>query len=182
MRLGAAGSGWCAVRDARSAAWVCLPSINWMRCDCSRDWPVLQRRTPGERLGFARGLEIRCGGWQRGFQATRKRVCLTRKFSTTVRSGGALRGTRQRRAVSGARSGDGIVRALRCAADDLPHVWSAVRSEDGLGVCELCYHGATDEQIAACEMVVDPDDLESPLVRRWRNRAAHMGTRLLRTA
>ena len=41
-----------------------------------------------------------------------------------------------------------------------------VRSEDGLGVCELCYHGATDEQIAACEMVVDPDDLESPLVRK----------------
>ena len=41
-----------------------------------------------------------------------------------------------------------------------------VRSEAGLGVCELCYHGATDEQIAACEMVVDPDDLESPLVRK----------------
>ena len=27
-----------------------------------------------------------------------------------------------------------------------------VRSEGGLGVCELCYHGATEEQIAACEM------------------------------
>ena len=40
-----------------------------------------------------------------------------------------------------------------------------VRSEGGLGVCELCYHGATDRQIAACEMVVDPDDLEAKLVR-----------------
>ena len=29
-----------------------------------------------------------------------------------------------------------------------------VRSEGGLGVCELCYHGATDEQIAECEMNV----------------------------
>lgn len=29
-----------------------------------------------------------------------------------------------------------------------------VRSEGGLGVCELCYHGATDDQIAACEMIV----------------------------
>ena len=29
-----------------------------------------------------------------------------------------------------------------------------VRSEGGLGVCELCYHGASDEQIAACEMTV----------------------------
>jgi Fe-S-cluster containining protein len=41
-----------------------------------------------------------------------------------------------------------------------------VRSEGGLGVCELCYHGATDEEIAACEMVVDTDDLESELVRK----------------
>lgn len=39
-----------------------------------------------------------------------------------------------------------------------------VRSEDGLGVCELCYHGATDEQIADCEMSVDPDDLEEGLL------------------
>jgi Fe-S-cluster containining protein len=39
-----------------------------------------------------------------------------------------------------------------------------VRTEGGLGVCELCFHGATDEQIAACEMVVDPDDVESKLL------------------
>jgi len=41
-----------------------------------------------------------------------------------------------------------------------------VRSEDGLGVCELCYKGATDEQIAACEMKPDPDDLESALLHQ----------------
>jgi Fe-S-cluster containining protein len=40
-----------------------------------------------------------------------------------------------------------------------------VRSEDGLGVCELCYHGASDEEIAACEMKPDPDDLESALLK-----------------
>jgi Fe-S-cluster containining protein len=39
-----------------------------------------------------------------------------------------------------------------------------VQSEDGLGVCELCYHGASDEEIASCEMAVDPDDLEAKLV------------------
>jgi Fe-S-cluster containining protein len=41
-----------------------------------------------------------------------------------------------------------------------------VRSEGGLGVCELCFHEASDEQIAACEMVPDPDDLESKLLRK----------------
>ena len=39
-----------------------------------------------------------------------------------------------------------------------------VRSENGLGVCELCFQGATDKEIAACEMKADPDDLESALV------------------
>jgi len=39
-----------------------------------------------------------------------------------------------------------------------------VRSEDGLGVCELCFRGATDAEIAACEMNPDPDDLESALI------------------
>lgn len=38
-----------------------------------------------------------------------------------------------------------------------------VRSEDGLGVCELCYHGASEEEIAACEMRVETDALESEL-------------------
>lgn len=36
--------------------------------------------------------------------------------------------------------------------------------EGGLGVCELCFHGASAEEIAACEMQVDPDDLEPKLL------------------
>lgn len=35
--------------------------------------------------------------------------------------------------------------------------------DGGLGVCELCYHGATEEQIAACELHLDTDELESAL-------------------
>lgn len=40
-----------------------------------------------------------------------------------------------------------------------------VRSEDGLGICELCFQGASEEEIAACEMNPDPADLESALVQ-----------------
>jgi|SRR5215813_11484072 len=36
--------------------------------------------------------------------------------------------------------------------------------EGGLGVCELCFHGASPEQIAACEMEVDPEHLEPKLL------------------
>jgi len=41
-----------------------------------------------------------------------------------------------------------------------------VRSEGGLGVCELCFQGATDDEIAGCEMEVDPGDLEPKLLRQ----------------
>jgi Fe-S-cluster containining protein len=33
----------------------------------------------------------------------------------------------------------------------------------GLGVCELCFHGATEEQIAACEVRLDTEELETAL-------------------
>jgi len=40
-----------------------------------------------------------------------------------------------------------------------------VRNEGGvLGLCELCFHGASDRQIAACEMRADFHDLEEKLV------------------
>jgi Fe-S-cluster containining protein len=37
--------------------------------------------------------------------------------------------------------------------------------EGALGVCELCYQGASDGEIAACEMMPDPDNQEEPLIR-----------------
>jgi len=40
--------------------------------------------------------------------------------------------------------------------------------EDGLAVCELCYHGASDAEIASCEMVSDPENLEEKLLRQMR--------------
>jgi Fe-S-cluster containining protein len=50
-----------------------------------------------------------------------------------------------------------------------------VRSEDGLGVCELCFQGASDEEIAACEMNPDPDDLESALVEELEKTTGAQG-------
>jgi hypothetical protein len=50
-----------------------------------------------------------------------------------------------------------------------------VRSEDGLGVCELCFHGATEAQIAACEMQPDPEDLESTLLEEIENTSGRHG-------
>ena len=52
------------------------------------------------------------------------------------------------------------VRPLTCRVFGPP-----VRSgSEAVGICELCFHGATDQEIAACEVEVDPDDLESTLL------------------
>jgi Fe-S-cluster containining protein len=37
--------------------------------------------------------------------------------------------------------------------------------EEAVGVCELCFEGASDEEIAACEVEVDPDGVEAGLLR-----------------
>ena len=54
-----------------------------------------------------------------------------------------------------------------------------VRSEDGLGVCELCFQGASDEEIAACEMIPDPDDLESRLLAELEKKTAARGNTII---
>lgn len=54
-----------------------------------------------------------------------------------------------------------------------------VRSEDGLGVCELCYHGASDGEIAACEMEVDPDDLEGNLLKEIKSKTGAHGRTII---
>ena len=48
------------------------------------------------------------------------------------------------------------VRPMTCRVFGPP-----VRSEGGLGVCELCFQGATEEEIEACEVHADIDDLEA---------------------
>jgi Fe-S-cluster containining protein len=54
-----------------------------------------------------------------------------------------------------------------------------VRSEDGLGVCELCYGGASAAEIAACEMKPDPDDLESALVKEVEDSTGTRGNTII---
>jgi Fe-S-cluster containining protein len=54
-----------------------------------------------------------------------------------------------------------------------------VRSDDGLGVCELCFQGASDEEIAACEMKPDPDDVESRLLEELEKRTGTRGNTII---
>jgi Fe-S-cluster containining protein len=51
-----------------------------------------------------------------------------------------------------------------------------VRCESGdLGVCELCFNGASDAEIAACEVDFDPQDLEPVLLRELEESAGVRG-------
>jgi Fe-S-cluster containining protein len=54
-----------------------------------------------------------------------------------------------------------------------------VRVEGGLGVCELCYHGFSEREIAACEMIPDPDDLESRLLKEVEKGTGRSGDTII---
>lgn len=54
-----------------------------------------------------------------------------------------------------------------------------VRTEDGLGTCELCYQGISDEEVAACEMIPDPDDFESKILKRLERETGKRGSTIV---
>lgn len=63
-----------------------------------------------------------------------------------------------------------------------PPVRSATSDSDdegGLGVCELCFIGASDEIIAACEMEVDPDGLEATLLAEQEQQSGVRGNTIV---
>jgi hypothetical protein len=54
-----------------------------------------------------------------------------------------------------------------------------VGSDGGLGVCELCFQGATADQIAACELHADTDDLEAELLSRAEDAMGKRGNTIV---
>jgi Fe-S-cluster containining protein len=65
-------------------------------------------------------------------------------------------------------------RPITCRAFGPP-----VRSDGGLGVCELCFISASDAQIAACEMEVDPDNLEQALLEELSHQTGRSGRTII---
>jgi len=54
-----------------------------------------------------------------------------------------------------------------------------VRTEQGLGVCELCFEGASTEELLRCEMIVDPDDYEAELLRELEEQTGMGGQTII---
>jgi Fe-S-cluster containining protein len=55
-------------------------------------------------------------------------------------------------------------------------------TEDGLGACDLCYAGASDEEMAACAVEADPDNLEPALLAQLPGDATTVASALLTSA
>lgn len=51
--------------------------------------------------------------------------------------------------------------------------------EGALGVCELCYCGATNEEIASCEMIPDPENLEEELIEQAERASGVIGNTIV---
>jgi len=55
----------------------------------------------------------------------------------------------------------------------------AMKTDDELGHCELCFVGASDDEVAAHEMRPDPDNLEAALVEELRNTTGESGETII---
>ena len=54
-----------------------------------------------------------------------------------------------------------------------------IRSEEGLGACELCYHDVPDDEIGNYEMIPDPDNLESRLLDKFEQSTGRRGNTII---
>jgi Fe-S-cluster containining protein len=54
-----------------------------------------------------------------------------------------------------------------------------IRAEEGLGVCEFCFKGASAEEIESCEMIPDPDDLETRLLAELEKSTGRRGDTII---
>jgi Fe-S-cluster containining protein len=54
-----------------------------------------------------------------------------------------------------------------------------IMAEGDLGVCELCFDGATEAEIIACEMKPDPDNLEADLLQELEKAGGPQGETII---
>lgn len=50
-----------------------------------------------------------------------------------------------------------------------------VRTEGGLGVCELCFVGAPESEIIRCELIADPENLEATVTGAFEKNTGRRG-------
>ena len=66
-----------------------------------------------------------------------------------------------------------VARPVTCRVFGPPVRCSA--ESEAIGVCELCYQGARDAEIAACEVESDPEGLEAALLGEFETRTGLHG-------
>ena len=54
--------------------------------------------------------------------------------------------------------------------------------EESLGVCELCFQGASDAEIAACEVAIDPDGVEQAVLQELEQLTGKRGETIVALA
>ena len=54
-----------------------------------------------------------------------------------------------------------------------------IMSEGDLGVCDLCFDGATEAEVIACEMKPDPDNLEAALLQQLEKTTGARGETII---
>ncbi len=170
-RPSAAEISWSASRDAFNAASASSPSHSLMHCDCRMDYRLCRRQMAHALLACETAWRSRWRASARSFPAMRRPACCRslRKSRTKLKHSKRplkiLRMMRSARCLIRRRDLRSLAaRPIPCRTFGPP----VKNAEGGLGVCELCFHGATTEEIAACEMHPDPEQMEERLLDELR--------------
>ena len=175
MPLVAAASGWSADPDVRNAALAPFRSINSMLLDCVEDWPNLNRAHRSELRPCALEPEMRLPACRQTFREIRG-VAYSDEGDDAEHRFSEFANDEPCPVLDPVTGNCELYesRPMTCRVFGPP-----VRCEDGLGVCELCFQGATDKEIAACEMKADPEDLESALLKKLEKATGSKGRTII---
>ncbi len=172
-RRAKAASGWFAAKAARSAATGRSPSASLTLRGCAKDSLILRRAIRSVRRRFVSARGNRGPGSNPTFPEIARPGFLP-KIKTAEEQFAEYADDEPCPALDPKTGACDFysARPMTCRTFG-PPVRSG--SEGALGVCELCYHGASDRQIAECEMVPDPDNLEEKLIWQVEKQSGKRG-------
>jgi len=164
-----AASGWRASPAARSAATGYLPSISWTRSGCAKDWQTLIRKIRRALDTIARLSEDYPGDPVTGVLDEDDTDEAAKRWDDF--------GNAEPCPVLDPASGTCELYEFRpviCRT-----FGPALKSDGDLGHCELCFVGATEEQVIAAEMHPDPENLEAELLEELRKTTGACGETII---
>ena len=172
-----AASGWPASRAAPNVAWEYLPSINSTPSACEKAWRNSNSRIPQRAARIRERAHASVARLSPDFPGDLSTGLLNDDDSDEACKHWDDYGNSEPCPVLDPEKGTCELyesRPVICRT-----FGPALTSENDLGHCELCFVGATEEEVIASEMHPDPDHLEEALLKELEETTGAKGETII---